>query len=54
MRTVRADRKFYGPDRSGLQAVLIIVLLLCCFYNESSIDFSMQTQQDSQKFSIFS
>ena len=37
---------------SGLKAVLIIVLLLCCFYSESSIDFSMQTQQDSQKFSM--
>ena len=66
MRTVRADRKFYGPDRklygpdrkfygpdrSGLQAVLIIVLLLLLlFYSESSIDFNMQTQQDSPKFS---
>ena len=37
---------------SGLKAVLIIVLLLLLlFYSESSIDFNMQTQQDSPKFS---
>ena len=34
---------------SGLKAVLIFVLLLLLFYSESSIDFNMQTQQDSQK-----
>ena len=36
---------------NGLKAALMFVLLLLLFYSESSIDFNMQTQQDSQKFS---
>ena len=34
---------------NGLKAALMFVLLLLLFYSESSIDFNMQTQQDSQK-----
>ena len=37
---------------NGLKAALMFVLLLLLFYSESSIDFNMQTQEDSQKFSM--